>query len=177
MEPQYNTSNTTNNTTPLMQTDIHHECAICLDVGETPSLHYSTLTQDCSCNYYIHRSCLVDWINRKRPEQATCIMCHAPIKNIDDFIDQRHTTEFHPRQLRVQRLQMNNVNGEVQIIPINNDQLQELHQQAVHDYVVHNYEEQRVRQPQRIRCSDTRVIMMFMLLTFIMWYMLFDPIQ
>lgn len=89
------------------------ECLICLDT-ENKDLdlkHFSEFNNDCKCNYYVHKKCLVSWIKKKKPDIAACLLCCNPIENSNEIagIDTRITTEYHSRRARVMRLNMNDV--------------------------------------------------------------------
>ena len=94
-----------NNSTPCPT----NECIICLDNTNPERLsHYSAFNTDCCCNYYIHRSCLIEWINKNTQGGARCLLCMKPIMNSNEIanIDSRMTTEYHPRSQRVMRMQL-----------------------------------------------------------------------
>ena len=90
-----------------------NECIICLE-DENGSkhqavLHRSIFNNDCICNYFIHHSCLVEWIEKNRPEPAHCLMCYTMFDNVTDItgVERRHTTEYHPRALHALRQLIN----------------------------------------------------------------------
>lgn len=91
-----------------------NECIICLE-DENGSkhqavLHRSIFNNDCRCNYFIHHTCLVEWIEKNRPQPARCLMCYTLFDNATDItgIERRHTTEYHPRALHAMRQQLLN---------------------------------------------------------------------
>ena len=86
-----------------------NECIICLDNTKSERLsHYSAFNNDCCCNYYIHKSCLIDWIRKNTQGGARCLLCMKTIMNSNEIasIDSRMTTEYHPRSQRVMRMQL-----------------------------------------------------------------------
>ena len=78
--------------------DDENTCIICLDNEGNDLFHYSELTQDCSCNFYIHSQCLIGLIRKKRPDKCVCPLCYIPISNANFIanIDTRQSTEHHP---------------------------------------------------------------------------------
>lgn len=89
----------------------NNDCIICLDDGSLFELkHYSEFNNDCSCNYYIHKPCLVSWIKKKR-QHSCCLLCSTPMLNANEIADinTRQTTEYHSRRARVIRLTLNQV--------------------------------------------------------------------
>ena len=100
------------------------ECLICLEDDTILQLkHYSEYNCDCSCNYYIHKRCLVTWIKKRGVSNAKCLLCSNPIVNANEIagIDTRQTTEHHSRRARVIRLSLQELlnNGEnvIQVQP------------------------------------------------------------
>lgn len=82
-------------------------CIICLDDDNTNVVHYSEFNNDCSCNYYVHETCIIKWIKHK-PNSASCLLCSKPIMNANEIarVDTQQVTEYHPRRLRVMRMSM-----------------------------------------------------------------------
>ena len=113
------------------------ECLICLDDDTLFQVrHYSEFNSDCSCNYYIHKPCLVSWIKKRGVNNAKCLLCSKPIVNANEIadIDTRQTTEYHSRRARVIRLSLNqllrNEDNIIEIEPTIREE-QQLNQQII----------------------------------------------
>lgn len=74
------------------------DCIVCLSEKDEIILHFSSLTNQCSCNYHIHRSCLIQWVEIKYPEKGVCLLCKKEITSNDIVgeLDTRLATENHP---------------------------------------------------------------------------------
>lgn len=160
----------------LSSEDLSDDCIICLDSSTIPPVHFSTITSDCSCNFYIHTECFIEWINKERPDQATCLMCHGTIKNIDEFIEQRYTTEYHPRKLRIITDESINAysNQTTTIIQINPQELNENHNQDEGNYIVDNLSDNAER---TIFCNHChgfimKILIIFCFVLVLVWHVL-----
>ena len=94
-----NTYNYTPLTEPLNVETV--DCIICLADKNEKIQHFSTFNSDCSCNYHIHKSCMVQWVRMKYPDNAACLLCKKELKKSNEIveIDTRLATENHPLSL------------------------------------------------------------------------------
>jgi len=138
--------------------DCSTECLICLEDDTIFDLHhYSHFNSDCSCNYYLHKQCLISWIKKKK--NPCCLLCSTPIRNVSDItnISTRQTTEYHSRRARVIRLSLNqllNHSGDniIQVEPtIRDEQLQNA-------LIVNNQEEVDIQDMNSEEAAITHVI-------------------
>ena len=71
-------------------------CLICLDVFDKNNIMFDninniTIKKDCSCNYYVHITCLNEWLK----DNEKCLICPKPIdtlynvlsKNVENELD------------------------------------------------------------------------------------------
>ena len=71
-------------------------CLICLDDNAQELFHFLDLTHNCSCNFHIHKSCLLRLIDSNRPNKCVCPLCYTPITNTNNIATYNsiQTTEY-----------------------------------------------------------------------------------
>ena len=65
-------------------------CIICLDVFDKNNImfdnvHNITVKKDCSCNYFVHITCLNEWLK----ESEKCLICPKPIDTLYNMLSKQ----------------------------------------------------------------------------------------
>tara|TARA_A100001015_G_C14421202_1_gene492989 strand:- start:68 stop:520 length:453 start_codon:yes stop_codon:yes gene_type:complete len=70
----------------------HNEdsCIICLDVFDKNNIMFDnvdniTIKKDCSCNYFVHITCLNEWLK----DNEKCLICPKPIDTLYNMLSKQ----------------------------------------------------------------------------------------
>ena len=90
-------------------------CIICLDVFDKNNIMFDninniTIKKDCSCNYYVHITCLNEWLK----DNEKCLICPKPIdtlynvlsKNIENELDDELVEDMSLTELCLNRTKL-----------------------------------------------------------------------
>ena len=70
-------------------------CIICLDVFDKNNIMFDnidniTIKKDCSCNYYVHITCLNEWLK----DNEKCLICPKPIDTLYNVLSKNAENEL-----------------------------------------------------------------------------------